>query len=142
MCPSGSLEPAIPLRPLPQGQEALLMARTGLNAVVRMGAHWSLTIDQLRTLLGGLPRTTFYALQKGEARTVSPDTLERLSLLLGIWANLEILLPDPSSSLAWLRRPHPDPQFGGHAPLTWMLQGTVSALVEVRRYLEAWRFGP
>jgi len=142
MCPMGSLPSAIPLRPLPQGKEALAMAKAGTGAVARMGEHWGLTVDQVRILLGGLPRTTFYALQNGEARTVSADTLERLSLLLGIWANLEILLPNPPSSLAWLRRPHPDPRFGGHAPLAWMLQGSVSALIDVRRYLEGWRFGP
>jgi hypothetical protein len=129
------------LRPLPKGRQALEMAQAGLRGLARMGDHWGLTVHQQRVLLGGLPKTTYYALLKGEVRTVAPDTLERLSLLLGIWANLEILLPDPGSSRGWMSRPHPDPRFAGHSPLAWMLQGTVTALLEVRRYLEAWRFG-
>ena len=129
------------LRSLPQGQTALDMAQAGIQGLARMGDHWGLTVDQQRVLLGGLPKTTYYAMLKGEVRTISPDTLERLSLLLGIWANLEILLPNPQSSTAWMNRPHPDPRFGGHSPRAWMLQGTVTALLEIRRYLEAWRFG-
>jgi hypothetical protein len=129
------------LRPLPKGKTALDMAQAGIQGLARMGEHWGLTVDQQRVLLGGLPKTTYYAMLKGEIRSVSPDTLERLSLLLGIWANLEILLPNPPSADRWMDRIHPDPRFGGHTPLEWMLQGTVTALLEVRRYLEAWRFG-
>ena len=129
------------LRPLPDGKQAMALAQAGMRGLARMGDHWGLTVDQQRVLLGDLPKTTYYAILKGEARTVSKDTLERLSLLLGIWANLEILLPNPQSSMGWMKRAHPDPRFGGHSPLAWMLQGTVTALVEVRRYLEAWRFG-
>ena len=129
------------LRPMPKGRQALDLAQAGMRGLARMGDHWGLTVDQQRVLLGDLPKTTYYAILKGEARIVSKDTLERLSLLLGIWANLEILLPNPQSSLAWMQRSHPDPRFAGHSPLAWMLQGTVTALLEVRRYLEAWRFG-
>jgi len=129
------------LRPLPKGKEALAMANAGLQGLARMGDHWGLTVDQQRILLGNLPKTTYYALLKGEARSVSSDTLERLSLLLGIWANLETMLPNPQSSVGWMKRPHKDVRFGGHSPLAWMLQGTVSSLLDVRRYLEAWRFG-
>jgi uncharacterized protein (DUF2384 family) len=125
----------------PEGPEALAMARAGLKALDRMAAHWHLTTDQQRLLLGELPKTTYYGLLKGTGRSVSRDTLERLSLLLGIWANLEILLPNPEASGRWLQRPHPAHLFGGASPLGWMLQGTVASLVDVRRHLEAWRFG-
>jgi uncharacterized protein (DUF2384 family) len=125
----------------PEGPEALALARAGLKALDRMARHWQLTADQQRTLLGDLPKTTYYGLLKGTGRSVSRDTLERLSLLLGIWANLEILLPKPEASWQWLQRPHPAHLFGGEAPLDWMLQGTVASLVDVRRHLEAWRFG-
>ena len=125
----------------PEGPEALAMARTGLQTLDRMTDHWHLTADQQRVLLGDLPKTTYYGLLKGTGRSVSRDTLERLSLLMGIWANLEILLPHPEAAWHWLQRPHPAHLFGGAAPLAWMLQGTVASLVDVRRHLEAWRFG-
>ena len=125
----------------PEGPDGLILAQAGLKAFARMAEHWRLTVDQQRLLLGRLPKTSYYALLKGTGGTVAQDTLERLSLLLGIWANLEILLPNPEASSGWMTRPHPAHAFGGQAPLDWMLQGTVAGLVDVRRHLEAWRFG-
>ncbi len=130
-----------PFRPFPAGRQALDLAKAGIHGLARIGEHWGLTVEQQRILLGGLPRTTYYAILNGSARTVSTDTLERLSLIMGIWGNLEILLPNPQAALGWMRRPHPDHRFGDHSPLAWMLQGSVAALVDVRRCLEAWRFG-
>ena len=130
-----------PAPSFPEGAEALDMARVGLKAFIRMADHWELSVDEQRRLLGGLPKTTYYGLLKGTVRSVNRDTLERLSLLVGIWANLEILIPHPEASVAWMKRPHLDHRFDGRSPLDWMLQGTVAALVDVRRYLEAWRFG-
>jgi len=125
----------------PEGAEALAMARAGIKAFARMAEHWELTIEAQRKLLGGLPRTSYYGLLNGTARSVGRDTLERLSLLMGIWANLEIMIPNAEASKGWMLRPHLDHRFGGLSPLGWMLQGTVASLVDVRRYLESWRSG-
>jgi len=125
----------------PEGPDALVLAQAGLKAFARMAEPWNLTVDQQRLLLGQLPKTSYYALLKGTGRTVAQDTLERLSLLLGIWANLEVLLPNPEASRAWMTRPHAAHAFGGESPLGWMLRGTVASLVDVRRHLEAWRLG-
>jgi len=141
MEPAEDLTRNQPFHPFPTGRPALELARAGMAGLVRIGEHWGLTVDQQRALLGGLAKTTYYALLKGSARTVAPDTLERLSLLMGIWGNLEILIPDPQAALGWMRRPHPDHRFGGLSPMAWILQGTAAALVDLRRYLEAWRFG-
>jgi hypothetical protein len=124
----------------PSGAEALDLARTGLTGFARFAEIWGLTVDQQRHLLGGLPKATYYGLLRATIRTVNRDTLERLSLLVGIWIDLEILVPDREAALEWLRSPHPDARFAGASPLAWMLQGSVSALVDVRRYLEEWRF--
>ena len=134
------IEPHSSIR-FPEGSEALDMARVGLKAFARMAEHWDLTLAQQRLLLGGMAKTTYYGLLKGTMRSVNRDTLERLSLLVGIWGNLEILIPNPQASAAWMKRPHLDHRFDGRSPLGWMLQGTVASLVDVRRYLEGWRFG-
>jgi hypothetical protein len=89
---------ATPLRPLPKGKLALDLAQAGIRGLARIGEPWGLTVDQQRLLLGGLPKTTYYAILKGGVRSVAPDTLERLSLLIGIWGNLEVRrlrIPDP-----------------------------------------------
>ena len=134
---SALADPSLPVS-YPGGPEALDLARAGLAGFTRFAEAWGLSGDQQRHLLGGLPKATFYGLLRGTVRTVNRDTLERLSLLAGIWIDLEILVPDREAALEWLRRPHPDPRFGGASPLAWMLQGSVSALVDVRRYLEEW----
>lgn len=131
----------LPSSTFPEGPEALEMTAAGLRALARISDHWELTVDQQRQILGNMPKTTYYGLLKGSSHSVSRDALERLSLLMGIWANLEILVPDPVAAAHWMRRPHPDHRFGGDSPLDWMLQGTLAALVDIRRYLEAWRFG-
>jgi hypothetical protein len=135
------LAEASPIISFPEGPEALKMARVGLQTFARMAEHWGLSVEQQRALLGGLPKTTYYGLLKGSVASVSRDTLERLSLLMGIWSNLEILIPSPEAEGNWMRRPHPDRRFAGASPMAWMLQGTMAALVDVRRYLEGWRYG-
>jgi hypothetical protein len=125
----------------PEGPDAVETARIGLQAFVRLAGHWALTVDQQRRLLGDLPNSTYYAIRKGTHRSASGNLLERLSLLLGIWADLELLVPNPEASVQWLKRPHPGHRFGTGSPLDWMLQGTVAALTDVRRYLGAWKSG-
>ena len=134
-------ELATPKGDFPEGPEALAMAMAGLMAFSRMAQVWRLSVDQQRRILGELPKTTYYGLLKGKAHSVARDTLERLSLLMGIWANLEILLPNAEAASQWMQRPHSAHAFGGESPLAWMLYGNVASLVDVRRHLEAWRFG-
>jgi len=120
----------IPVQRFPDGREAVEMAQAGLKAFTQVADRWDLTVDEQRVILGNLPKTSYYGLLKGNARSVNRDLLERLSLLMGIWANLEILIPDAQASASWMKRPHPGHRFAGHAPLTWIMQGTVAALVD------------
>jgi hypothetical protein len=129
------------LQALPRGLQAAAMVQVGVRGLARIAEGWGLGVDQQRHLLGGMAKASYYGLLKGSLRTVPAGTLERLSLLLGIWRDLENQVPDPALAAAWLRRPHPDPRFVGLSPLDWMLQGSITALGDVRRYLEAWRFG-
>ena len=73
--------------------------------------------------------------------SLSRDTLERLSNLLGIYKSLQILLPDPAAADAWVRQPNTAPPFGGSSALARMLAGNVSDLNQVRRYLDSVRGG-
>ena len=116
------------------------MAAAGLRAFARIAAHWSLTVDEQRRLLGEPPRSTFFAWRKAPEQAALPrDTLERLSLLLGIWKSLQILLPDAAAADAWVRKPNA--AFGGVSALDVMLAGNVGDLLRVRRALDAVRGG-
>jgi hypothetical protein len=116
------------------------MAAAGLRAFARIADHWGLTVDEQRTLLGEPPRSTFFAWRKTpEQAALSRDTLERLSLLLGIYKALQILLPEPAAADAWIRKPNA--AFGGASALAGMLGGNVADLLRVRRWLDAARGG-
>lgn len=116
------------------------MAAAGLRAFERIAALWRLSVEQQRVLLGLPPRSTFFAWRRDPERAhLSRDTLERLSLLLGIYKSLQILLPDPVAADAWLHRPNEAPMFGGRSALACMLGGAMTDLVRVRQYLDAAR---
>ena len=116
------------------------MASAGLRAFARIAAHWGLTVDEQRRLLGEPPRSTFFAWRKAPEQAALPrDPLERLSLLLGIWKSLQILLPEAAAADAWVRKPNA--AFGGASALDVMLGGNVGDLLRVRRWLDAARGG-
>jgi hypothetical protein len=130
------------LRPSPPPVSTQDMAAAGLRAFARLAEAWGLTVDEQIRLLGEPARSTFFAWRKHPERaSLSRDTLERLSNLLGIWKSLQILLPDPAAADAWVRRPNSAPPFGGGSALDRMLAGNVSDLNLVRRYLDGVRGG-
>ena len=118
------------------------MSAAGLRAFDRIAQAWGLNVEEQLRLLGQPPRSTFYAWRKHPERASLPrDTLERLSCLLGIWKNLQILLPDTQAADGWIRKPNHAPLFGGRSALDHMLAGNVSDLHLVRRYLDGVRGG-
>jgi hypothetical protein len=110
-----------------------------LNAFFRICEAWKLRVAEQRILLGNPPESTFYKWKRERAGTLGRDTLERISYLLGIWKDLEILLPEPRHADAWVHRDNDAWPFGGRSALARMLSGQVADLYEVRRYLDAQR---
>jgi uncharacterized protein (DUF2384 family) len=110
-----------------------------LRTVFNIADRWELSADELMTLLGISASSTYYKWRKAPPRKLSPDLLERISYLFGIYKALQILLPDPALADSWLRRPNENPLFGGRPPLERMLTGQVADLFLVRRYLDGER---
>lgn len=118
------------------------MSAAGLRAFFRIAQDWDLSADEQIVLLGEPGRSTFFNWKKSpETARLGRDTLERLSLLLGIYKALQILLPQPSAADAWIKRPNSAAPFGGRRALDRMLAGNISDLVAVRQYLDAMRGG-
>ena len=118
------------------------MAAAGLRAFERIAQAWGLSVDEQLCLLGAPPRSTYFAWRKQpDKASLSRDTLERLSNVLGVYKSLQILLPDAASADAWVRKPNSAPPFGGRSALARMLAGNVSDLNLVRRYLDGVRGG-
>ena len=118
------------------------LAAAGLRAFARIAQAWGLSVDEQLALLGQPPRSTFFAWRKHpDKATLSRDTLERLSNLLGIYKSLQILLPDAAAADAWVRQPNSAAPLAGTTALARMLAGNVSDLNLVRRYLDGVRGG-
>ena len=110
----------------------------GLTAFFSIASEWALDTEQQRVLLGSPGRSTFFKWKKQLRGQLSRDTLDRISYLLGIYKALHILFPAHSAQ-EWLRNPNQATLFGGQSPLDYMLGGSLIALADVRRYLDAAR---
>ncbi len=121
--------------------DAALRARFSPGALrvwCRIAARWELTDAQAARLLGA-PLSTYRRWKAKPNVTLDVGQTERLSLLLGIFKALEILLPRAEAADAWVKQPNSNPLFAGRSPLERMLRGFTEDLVVVRRYLDAER---
>jgi Protein of unknown function (DUF2384) len=120
-------------------REAAAAGGAGLRAFTRIAGLWHLTIPEQLALLGITSRSTYFKWRNEPQPRLPPDTLERLSYLLGIYKALQLLLPDNPAADEWIRRPNEAPLFGGKSALARMLSGHVADLYTVRQYLDAQR---
>ena len=120
--------------------KAKSLGRVGLKAFFKLSQSWGLTQADQLTLLGLSSRTTLNnwksKAQANEGIKLGVDTLERLSLILGIQKGIELLFPE-SYRVEYMRAPNR--YFNGSSILDVMLEGRITALYKARRYLEASR---
>jgi uncharacterized protein (DUF2384 family) len=117
------------------------LGAAGLRTFFRIAELWELSAEESMTLLGITSPSTYYKWRKAPPRRISPDMLERISYILGIYKSLQILLPNERQADTWVRRPNTNPLYGGRPPLERMLSGQVADLYVVRRHLDAERGG-
>jgi len=130
-----AVEPQIALNPKQ-------LSGPALRTFFRIAESWDLSVEEQRTLLGRPARSTFFSWrQHPEEATLSKDTLERISYILGIYSALQVLLPDEKAADAWVKKPNKASIFGGTSALDRMLSGNVSDLYVVRQYLDGQRGG-
>jgi hypothetical protein len=113
----------------------------GLRTFFRIAEQWGLSVEEQMRLLGLTARSTYFKWKRDPNVTLSRDTLERISYVLGIYKALQILLPDPRAADEWVKRPNAATPFGGRSALDRMLSGQVADLFIVRQYLDAQRGG-
>lgn len=114
--------------------------QVALDAFFRLMDFWGLTVAQAMTLLGVTSRSTYMSWKAKAPARLAPDTMERISYLLGIHKALRILFSRNEQSVReWVKVPNSNPLFGGRPALERMLSGRVADLYEVRRFLDAQR---
>lgn len=109
-----------------------------LRTWLRIAESWGLTEREAATLLGA-GASTYRRWKRNPQVTLDIGQMERLSLLLGIYKDLEVLLPRADAAAAWVKRPNHNPLFGGQRPLDRMLAGLTQDIAVVRRHLDAER---
>ncbi|ROO27080.1 MbcA/ParS/Xre antitoxin family protein [Salinisphaera japonica] len=112
----------------------------GLRTWFNIASDWGLTDRQAACLLGA-PTSTYRRWKTKPEATLDIGQIERLSLLLGIYKALQILLPRVDAADSWIHRANTSPLFGGQSPLERMLAGLTEDIALVRRHLDAERGG-
>ncbi len=132
---------AVPAPPdLSSRAERERLSAPALKAFFNILTRWKVRDEDARALLGGVSNGPYYEMKKQPARTLSADTLLRISYLVGIFKALHILHAEPLAD-EWVRLPNANRIFGGQTPLDYMVRGGLPALQMVRRLLDARRGG-
>ncbi len=137
--PRTAYEPS-PLVRLDDAAERQRLSRSALLAFFAIMEKWAVRDADARELLGGVSNGVFYDMKKNPDRVLDADRLTRASLLVGIFKSLNILYPEDLAD-AWVGLPNRNRLFGGAAPLAYMKQGGIAAMLTVRRLLDARRGG-
>ena len=90
---------------------------------------------EARILMGDMPRST-YTSHKAK---LNRDQKERVSYLLEIYKSLRILFEDGEQARTWINRKNTLPPFNGLTPKEYMLEGGMTRLADVRKFLDFWR---
>jgi len=116
------------------------LSRSAILAFFKLIDAWNVRDEAARRLLGGVSNGVYYQLKRGQKKVLDQDKLTRISLLVGMFKALNILY---SRKLAdtWITLANSNPMFAGEAPLDYMIQGGVPALMRVRQLLDARRSG-
>lgn len=114
--------------------EAAAMFRAALNLFQR----WSVTDAEAAVLLDLSPRS-FARWKTGSLGRISRDGKARLSNLMGIHKALRLIFAEPQRGYDWIRKSNA--AFAGRSALEVMLDGDLTDLMRVRRYLDAERGG-
>jgi len=112
-------------------------AQVALRVFFNIMNEWSVKNQDQITLLGKPGSTTFYNWKKGQASSLSVDTMERISYIMGIYKALGILFPTRVQADAWIKKPNS--HFNNESALAYMLKGSMMHLNDMRRYLDAQR---
>lgn len=109
------------------------------RAILNLFSKWQITKEQAAILLGGVSGKTIQRWQTGSYGKVDIDNADRMSNLLAIHKALRILFPDLERVYSWVHKKND--ALGGKTALEVMLQGHLTDIMNIRRYLDSVRGG-
>jgi hypothetical protein len=132
-----------PVQPvnLASKDERARLSASALKGFFRLAKRWSLRDDDAKQLLGGVTNGPYYEMKRRpDGRVLDPDTLLRISYLLGTFKALSSLHGQPLAD-EWISLPNSNRIFCGGTPLGYMIRGGLPAMATVRRLLDARQAG-
>ena len=108
------------------------------RAAVNLFRLWRVTDEQAAVLLD-LPLRSYRRWKAGDIGRIDRDGRARLSNLMGIHRALRVIFREAQRGYAWISAANE--AFGGRTALAVMLEGELTSLMRVRRYLDAERGG-
>lgn len=111
--------------------------RVALKGFFGVSKEWNCTVDDQLGLLGGVSEETLRQYADLPRIQLPLNTLERISLLLGIYKALHAQYPDPHRANQRIRLATSEPPFAGLSPIEFMARGSLSNLRLVRRYFDS-----
>lgn len=109
----------------------------GLRTFFRIMDAWKIDPERSMAIIDA-PKATFFEWKRDPEKVrLTRGQFERLSYVFGIYAALQILLPDPAIADTWVSRPNEAATFAGHRPIELMASGELDSLRRVREYLDA-----
>lgn len=125
-------------RPFEAGPVTDAEAEALFRAAVRLFKLWGVSDEQAAILLDQ-PLRTFRRWKADGPGRIDRDSRARLSNLIGIHKALRLVFRDPSRGYDWVKASNAS--FHGRSALSVMLDGDLTDLMRVRRYLDAERGG-
>ncbi len=127
----------IPINALDDIKTRKQLSPSGFRLFTGFCNCWAFNKNQRLALLDDVHPQTYQKWEREGANSLSRIQLERISLLLGIHKSLKILFVEHDSARRWFFSVNHDQPFVGISPSEFMIQGSISNLYGIRRYLEA-----
>lgn len=124
---------------IPQTHPKPVSDKVAWKSLQNLAECFRFTEQESRTLMGDMPRSTYFKGLSQHEGKLNRDQKERISYLLGIYKNLRILFTDNQQAMSWIERENQLFPFNGISPKQYMLQGSMVRIAEVRRFLDFWR---
>ena len=100
-------------------------------------SEWDCSEEEIRLLLGGVLKRTLDDYLKLPHLMLSPEMLERISYILGIYKSLRAMYPNDERASRRMRLSTSEPPFSGLSAIEFMTSGSIQHLKQTRRYFES-----
>lgn len=108
-----------------------------LRAFFRIAGAWSLDDQEQMCVLGISKIVLLRAWRGGGLTGFNAETLERISLVIGIFKAINTMLPNAGRAHAWMRKSNKAPLLRGQSAVAFIVQGNLNDLRALRTYLDA-----